>query len=146
MDRVGPLERSAIMRKVASEDTGPELLVRRALFTAGLRYRLHRKDLPGSPDIVFPTARAVVFVHGCFWHHHQNCRRARLPQSNTEYWRAKFSRNVARDRSAQDALKRLGWQTYIVWECEASEGSLRRLAAQLISRRDRNRKPASTAH
>jgi DNA mismatch endonuclease (patch repair protein) len=110
--------RSEIMRAVRSENTKAELVVRRILYSLGYRYRLHRKDLPGSPDIVFSSRRKVIFVHGCFWHGHDCKRGARKPKSNSEYWQAKVARNRARDASSTDQLRRTGWESLIVWECE----------------------------
>lgn len=105
------------MQSVKQKDTGPEQAVRRALFAAGYRYRLHRRDLPGSPDIVFPSRRKAIFVHGCFWHGH-GCAKGRLPKSKTEYWGPKIEANRARDeRNARD-LKALGWDVLAVWQCE----------------------------
>ena len=110
--------RSRIMRAVKGQDTKPELLVRSALHRSGFRFRLHRKDLPGKPDLVFPGRRKVVFVHGCFWHGH-NCKRgARAPKNNAEYWRSKIERNRARDERNREALNSAGWKVGTVWECE----------------------------
>lgn len=110
--------RSAVMRAVKSRDTRPELLVRRLAHALGYRFRLHRKDLPGSPDLVFPSRRKAVFVHGCFWHGHDCPRGARAPKANADYWRAKIARNVERDAHAEAALAALGWETLVLWECE----------------------------
>ncbi|MGF1543831.1 MAG: very short patch repair endonuclease [Parvularculaceae bacterium] len=111
-------QRSAIMRAVRARDTGPEIALRRALFARGLRYRLHAARLPGKPDIVFPGRRAVVFVHGCFWHGHDCPRGARTPKTNTDYWLAKIARNRARDDRRLNELAGLGWRVRVVWECE----------------------------
>lgn len=116
-DVFSPEQRSAIMRAVKSEDTGPERALRRALFARGLRFRLHVKELPGAPDLVFPKYRAVLFVHGCFWHGHSCKRGARVPKSNAAYWRDKIARNRARDRAACAALRKSGWRVKISWEC-----------------------------
>ncbi|MBX9678932.1 MAG: DNA mismatch endonuclease Vsr [Gemmataceae bacterium] len=118
MDRITPEERSALMSQVRGSHTGPEIAVRRLLHGLGLRFRLHRRDLPGRPDIVLPGRRAVVFVHGCFWHRHPNCKRATTPASNHAYWSKKFRRNVERDAEAKLALRRLKWRMLVVWECE----------------------------
>lgn len=120
-DTVDCLTRSAIMRCIKSRDTSPEMAVRRALHASGLRFRLHRQDLPGTPDLVLPRHRIAVFVHGCFWHWH-GCRRCRMPQSNRAYWSAKIARNVARDQAASEALRQLGWRVLVVWECELQRG------------------------
>ena len=108
-DVFDPGKRSAVMRAVKSRDTGPELKVRRAAHALGLRFRLNRKDLPGKPDLVFLAKRTAMFVHGCFWHGHDCPRGARMPQNNRAYWEAKISRNMARDKAALAALKKLGW-------------------------------------
>lgn len=115
--------RSRTMRAVRSKDTAPEMLVRRLLHAAGYRFRLHRKDLPGSPDLVFPGRHKVVFVHGCFWHGHDCKRGARTPKTNAEYWQAKIARNIARDKQALTALAEAGWRTAIVWECDLTDPS-----------------------
>lgn len=106
------------MQAVKSKDTGPELLVRRLLHARGYRYRLHKRDLPGRPDIVFPGRRKVIFIHGCFWHGHHCRRGARVPKSNTDYWTAKIARNRARDQAARKRLKAKGWIALVLWECE----------------------------
>ncbi len=111
-------QRSEIMRHVAGKDTKPERVVRSLLHRQGFRFRLHRKDLPGKPDIVLPKWGAVVFVHGCFWHRHPHCKRATMPADNADYWRAKFARNKARDKANVKKLEKLGWRVIIVWECE----------------------------
>ncbi len=113
--------RSAVMRAVKGRDTGPELLVRRTAHALGYRFRLHRKDLPGSPDLVFPRARLAVFVHGCFWHGHDCARGARAPKTNADYWKAKIARNVARDARVSGELGALGWRTLTLWECELKD-------------------------
>lgn len=113
-----PELRSRIMRAVKSRDTAPELLVRRLAHSMGYRFRLHRKDLPGNPDLVFPRLRKIIFVHGCFWHGHSCERGARVPKGNREYWVTKIARNLKRDRAAQEALTALGWKITVLWECE----------------------------
>ncbi|MDR4308268.1 DNA mismatch endonuclease Vsr [Chelatococcus sambhunathii] len=123
--------RSAVMRAVKGRDTAPEMLVRRTAHGLGYRFRLHRRDLPGSPDLVFPRARLAVFVHGCFWHGHDCARGARLPKTNADYWRAKIARNVARDARVHGELAALGWRTLTLWECELKDGEL--LARRLRS-------------
>lgn len=109
------------MRRVKSTGTKPEMRVRRALHAAGFRYRLHRRDLPGSPDLVFPRVRLVIFVNGCFWHWH-GCRRSRMPATNREYWEAKIARNVARDERVRAELDALGWEQIVIWECQLQDG------------------------
>lgn len=114
-------KRSDIMRAVKSRDTGPERKIRKALFARGFRYRLNDKRLPGSPDLVFPKHRAVLFVHGCFWHGHACARGRREPKTNAAYWREKIARNVERDASARAALRRMGWRVKISWECDLQD-------------------------
>lgn len=111
-----PATRSRNMAAVRGKDTKPELLIRRGLHGLGYRYRLHAKDLPGKPDLVFPKYHAAVFVHGCFWHGH-DCPLFRLPATRTEFWRAKIASNVLRDQKALAALQAAGWRTATVWEC-----------------------------
>lgn len=105
------------MSRVKSRDTQPELLVRRLLHRLGYRFRLHRKDLPGKPDIVLPKYKSVIFVHGCFWHGH-NCSRGKRPTSNVEFWNSKLDKNIDRDKKNQESLSQLGWRILTVWECE----------------------------
>jgi DNA mismatch endonuclease (patch repair protein) len=111
-------QRSATMRAVKSRDTKPELEIRAFLHRSGYRYRLHDKDLPGKPDIVFPGRRKVVLVHGCFWHGHTCPRGARVPKNNRDYWIGKVARNLERDFANRKELKALGWSTFVVWECQ----------------------------
>ena len=117
-DTFSKSERSQIMRSVLSKNTRPEKAVRSLLHRRGFRFSLHRKELPGEPDIVLPKWSTVVFVHGCFWHRHPRCKRASMPADNSEYWQAKFSRNKARDKANRKKLEKLGWRVIIVWECE----------------------------
>ncbi len=119
-DRITPAQRSALMAKIRSKDTKPELAVRSMVHRAGYRYRLYRSDLPGKPDLVFPARRKVIFVHGCFWHQQGRCRLSR-PASNVEFWEAKFARNKKRDRSVLRRLRRAGWSAYVVWECKLKD-------------------------
>jgi DNA mismatch endonuclease (patch repair protein) len=116
-----PDQRSAVMRAVRSANTTPELAVRRAAHALGLRFRLNRTDLPGKPDLVFPKHRLALFVHGCFWHGHDCPRGARTPATNTGYWRAKISRNMARDARTGGELAALGWRSAVIWECETRD-------------------------
>lgn len=115
------IERSRIMARVKGKNTAPELKVRKAVHAAGFRFRLHRNDLPGKPDLVFSRFRIAVFVNGCFWHWH-GCKRSRMPKSNSEYWAAKIERNVIRDRCNMDLLRQAGWDVHVIWECELREG------------------------
>jgi DNA mismatch endonuclease (patch repair protein) len=116
-----PEKRSAVMRRVKGRDTAPELAVRKALTRLGARYRLHRKDLPGTPDIVMPGRRLALFVHGCFWHGHDCPRGARVPKQNRDYWVGKVERNRARDATSRRALEDLGWRVEPIWECELKD-------------------------
>lgn len=116
-----PLTRSEVMSRVRSVDTKPEMLVRRTLWRAGLRYRLHDRNLPGKPDIVFKAKRVAVFVHGCFWHGHEGCPRHRIPKTRSEWWAAKIARNKERDEAAMKALTVMGWRVIVLWECELPE-------------------------
>jgi DNA mismatch endonuclease (patch repair protein) len=133
-DRVSVEKRSAIMRAVRSANTIPELVVRSAAHRLGLRFRLHAKALPGKPDLVFPRRGVAVFVNGCYWHRHPNCQKASRPKSNTAFWTAKFNSNVARDKKNYAALRRLGWQVVIVWQCEVKN---RELATETLTKRFR---------
>lgn len=121
--------RSDIMRAVKRAHTRPEIVVRQALHALGLRFRLHRRNLPGSPDIVLPKFKTVVFVHGCFWHRHSDCRYATIPKSRQEYWLPKFDANVERDARKEAQLRELGWRVLVMWECETK--SLEALEARL---------------
>ncbi len=112
-----PAKRSAVMRRVKSRDTGPELILRKLIFAAGGRYRLGRKDLPGKPDIVLAGRRLAIFVHGCFWHGHDCARGARVPKANRAYWIGKIAANRERDAAARAALEAAGWRVETVWEC-----------------------------
>lgn len=133
-DVFNPAQRSAVMRAVKSKDTAPELAVRRAAHALGLRFRLHRADLPGKPDLVFPSRRIALFVHGCFWHGHDCPRGARMPQNNRAYWQAKIARNRTRDSLNSAALKKLGWTPRTLWECETRDpAALSRRIARLLA-------------
>lgn len=131
MDVLSPEQRQRNMRSIRGRDTKPEMLIRRGLHAAGLRYHLHAKKLPGRPDIVFPRYRAVIFVHGCFWHGH-NCPLFRLPATRTEFWTAKITGNRARDECAAAALLADGWRVFTVWEC-CLKGPSRRPLEEVIS-------------
>jgi DNA mismatch endonuclease, patch repair protein len=129
VDHVNRAKRSLIMAAVHSKDTSPEMAVRRIVHGLGFRYRLHVRSLPGCPDLAFPGRRKAIFVHGCFWHRHRNCRYATLPKTRREFWAAKFAANVVRDRRARRDLKRLEWAVLSVWQCELTNPS--RLAERL---------------
>ena len=123
------------MARVRSVDTAPEMLVRRLVHRMGYRYRLHRRDLPGTPDLVFPRRRCVIFVHGCFWHQHA-CPRGTRPTSNHDFWNRKLDSNVRRDRYNTAALRRNGWHVLTVWECETKDlGALTRRLSGFLSGR-----------
>jgi DNA mismatch endonuclease (patch repair protein) len=124
------------MSQIRSKDTKPELEVRRWLHKQGYRFRLHRKTLPGTPDIVLPRHKVVIFVHGCFWHRHKNCARATVPQTNQAYWNAKFLRNVIKDKEALFALNSLGWKVLVIWECEVKNGFFKDKIEAFLHRRD----------
>jgi DNA mismatch endonuclease (patch repair protein) len=121
MDIVDHETRSRMMAGIRGKNTKPELVVRRTAHQLGYRFRLHRRDLAGTPDLIFPGRRKVVFVHGCFWHRHPGCRRATSPKSNTEFWQLKFSANQARDASAIANLTSGGWDPLVIWECESAD-------------------------
>lgn len=114
-------QRSRIMRAVKACDTTPEMIVRRLVHSMGYRYRLHRKDLPGKPDLTFQSRRKVIFVHGCFWHGHDCKRGARVPKTNQDYWETKIAKNRERDKRHDGDLRREGWQVLVVWECQIRE-------------------------
>jgi len=128
------------MRRIRSKDTLPELMLRREMHRLGLRFRCHSKDLPGKPDIVFRRKRVAVLVHGCFWHQHLGCIEASRPQTNSKYWSPKLARNVERDLKIEYALRNLGFETVILWECEIERDVSR--AADLVKRAVERRNPA----
>lgn len=129
MDLYTPEKRSQIMSGIAGKNTRPEMIVRSLLHRLGFRFRLHQRKLPGNPDIVLPRHKAVIFVHGCFWHRHQGCNDATIPKTNTEFWLKKLNGNVERDRVASQALKAGGWHVLYVWECETK--NIKELAERL---------------
>jgi len=118
MDKLDKESRSRLMAKVKSKNTGLEKAVRSLLHSLGFRFRLHRRDLPGTPDIVLPKHKTVIFVHGCFWHAHEGCRKATVPSSNTDFWRDKLAANKARDQANIAKLQEMEWQVVVVWECQ----------------------------
>ena len=123
--------RSANMASVGARDTKPELVVRGLLHRLGYRYRLHRRDLPGTPDICFPARKKAIFVHGCFWHRHEGCNRTTTPKTRASFWEEKFDKNVVRDRINLTNLGGLGWEVMIVWECETTD--VETLVSRLVS-------------
>ena len=130
MDVVDAATRSRMMAGIRGKDTKPELIVRRFLHRAGLRFRLHAK-VPGKPDLVLPKHRAAVFVHGCFWHRHEGCRYATTPANNAAAWQEKFAANVRRDAKVRQQLEELGWRVLVIWSCELDERRLAKLAAAI---------------
>lgn len=129
-DRIEPERRRWNMSRIRGKDTTPEISVRKLLHGLGYRYRLHERTLPGRPDIVFPARRKVIYVHGCFWHRHPNCRFAYTPRSRPEFWERKFKENMARDDRNLRALREMGWNALVVWECKIRD--LDRLRDELV--------------
>ncbi len=139
-DKFTPEQRSHNMSCVKGRDTKPEKIVRGILHRLGYRFRLHRRDLPGKPDIVLPKHRKVVFVHGCFWHGHKGCSRAARPTSNIEFWNTKIDANMRRDATAQTELIKLGWKYLIMWQCEMRDTStIKNKLTQFLQHNERNR-------
>ena len=135
VDIVDPSTRSRMMKAIRSRDTAPERIVRRYLHAVGLRFRLGGVGLPGRPDVVLHRYRVALFVHGCFWHRHEDCRFTTIPASNADFWKTKFVRNVARDAANEDRLRGLGWQPLVIWECETTDtDALDRLVWQVLAR------------
>ena len=131
MDIISKEKRSWNMSQIKGKDTKPEVQVRSLLHRMGYRFRIHKQDLPGKPDIVLKKYKTVIFVHGCFWHRHKDCKFAYLPKSREEFWRLKFSKNIARDRKNEEQLEELNWNVLIIWECELRNES--RLADRINS-------------
>jgi DNA mismatch endonuclease (patch repair protein) len=127
--------RSALMARVRGKDTKPEMTVRRAVYALGHRYRLHRRGLPGSPDLVFASQRKAIFVHGCFWHRHKGCRRTTTPKTRVRFWKSKFDANIDRDLKNVAALQAAGWKVLIIWECEAIDVAALRARLKLFLRK-----------
>lgn len=132
-DTLDPQQRSERMSRIRSKDSKPELIVRRLLHAMGFRYRLHRKDLPGKPDLVFLKRKKVIMVHGCFWHRHNSasCNNGRLPKSRLDYWLPKLQRNVIRDQENTDKLSVLGWDQLVIWECQVKKQNLPNLCEEI---------------
>ena len=138
-DTMTPEQRSRCMSAVKGKDTKPEMIVRRYLFSKGLRYRLHVRSLPGNPDIVLPKYKTVIFINGCFWHGHEGCKYYRLPKSNVEFWESKITNNKNRDVVNEIKLKELGWRVIRIWECEIKRvqdrgQSLEKLYNQIVKK------------
>ena len=132
MDIWSKHKRSEVMSKIRGKNTKPEMILRSLLFRQGFRFRLHKKDLPGKPDIVLPKYKTVIFVHGCFWHYHKECREGRIPSTNTKFWEGKLFKNVEKDAKYKEALENLGWNVLTVWECEI-EKSTEAIVKNIIS-------------
>ncbi len=130
MDTLTPGQRSEVMRRIRSRGTQPELMVRRLTHRLGYRFRLHRRDLPGTPDLVFPARKKVILVHGCFWHQHPECRLSRLPKSRVDYWEPKLEANQRRDARRLAELRARGWEPLVLWECEVRKR--KNLAARIM--------------
>lgn len=137
-DRISTEKRSWNMSQVRSKDTSIEVTVRKYLFHEGFRYRKNDKRLPGKPDVVLPKYRTVIFVHGCFWHRHEGCKRASMPATRVEFWQAKFNKNVENDRKNKSLLSELGWHVIVIWECEIKknfEATMGRVVMELKNHR-----------
>ena len=126
------LSRSEVMARIGSKDTRPEMIVRQGLHARGIRFRLHRKDLPGRPDLVLPKFQSAIFIHGCFWHSHEDCRNFRIPKTRAEFWTEKLSMNKLRDQRNIETLRGGGWRILIVWECETRRISVAPLMDQVV--------------
>ena len=129
MDSISPTRRSENMRRIRSKDTKPEVTVRSLVHRLGYRFRLHRSDLPGRPDLAFPGLRKLIFVHGCFWHQHTSCADGRMPKSRKSYWVPKLRGNTERDKGHRARLQKLGWDVLVIWDCETT--NLDKLNAKL---------------
>jgi DNA mismatch endonuclease, patch repair protein len=141
VDTLTVAQRSERMSRIRGKDTKPEMVVRRIAFALGYRYRLHREDLPGVPDLVFPSRRKAIFVHGCFWHGHANCKVANVPKTRRAYWIGKFARNKQRDEASIRRLKEAGWGVCVIWECQTKAPAL--IAARVMAFLDRNQRKAA---
>jgi len=139
-DRLTPEQRSKLMSRVRSQDTTPEMIVRRLVHKMGFRCRLHRKDLPGKPDLTFPRYRIIIFVHGCFWHGHDCAKGLNQPKSNKKFWKSKLIYNMNRDINNQKKLKKMGWNVLVVWECQTKdqESLKSRISEFLIDQKNKN--------
>lgn len=127
------MNRSEMMSRIGSRNTKPEMVVRQGLHALGFRYRLHAKNLPGSPDIVLPKYKSAIFVHGCFWHAHEGCQNFRVPKSNTEFWKEKLARNIERDARQIKELEDAGWRVLVVWECATRNLSTKKLVETIAA-------------
>ncbi|MNC42403.1 Very short patch repair protein [compost metagenome] len=131
MDKFTREKRSSIMKNVTSKNTMPEITIRRLLHKMGYRFRLHRKDLPGTPDIVLPKYKKAIFVHGCFWHGHVNCKKAKLPSTNVEFWESKIDGNKMRDERNILKLEEMGWECLIIWTCQIKKSELQAISKKI---------------
>ena len=132
MDRITPEQRHYTMSRIRGKDTKPEILVRKYLFSEGFRFRKNDKRYPGHPDIVLPKYKTVIFVNGCFWHGHENCKYYTVPKSNTEFWIAKVKRNQERDKADVSALQALGWNVITIWECQLDKPNINQTLNELV--------------
>lgn len=138
IDHVSKEKRSDIMKRIRGKDTAPELMVRKLIYSLGYRYRLHVKELPGKPDLVFLGRKKVIFVHGCFWHGH-NCKKGKPPKTNFDYWLPKLNENQARDARNQTLLESMGWQVLVLWQCEINDtDSLKKIITNFLERASAN--------
>jgi DNA mismatch endonuclease (patch repair protein) len=133
VDTVDKAVRKRMMSGIRNKNTKPELIVRKVLFALGYRFRVHRRDLPGAPDIVLPGRNIAIFVHGCFWHQHAGCRFFKTPASNVDFWKQKLNKNVERDHRSVDQLRKLGWRVLVVWECSSRKNETDQLASDLVT-------------
>ena len=145
MDIFTAEKRSEVMSRIGGKDTKPELAVRRYLHARGLRYRLHSKSLPGKPDIVFPSRRIALFVHGCFWHGHDGCKRATIPATRSEFWQDKIGATKARDLNAVAMLEDAGWTVLVLWQCQINEAALQAVYDEVSAAEARSRGAARSA-
>jgi DNA mismatch endonuclease (patch repair protein) len=124
-------KRSEIMSNIGPKHSTQELIIRKLVFSMGYRYRLHRKALPGNPDIVFPKYKRLIFVHGCFWHGHKNCKRAKLPATNRSFWKKKINKNVIRDKYNYAHLRKLGWKYLVIWQCQIKNDKMNYMKSKI---------------
>lgn len=137
MDIWSKQKRSEVMSKIRGKNTKPEMILRSQLFKQGFRFRVHQKDLPGKPDIVLPKYKTIIFVHGCFWHYHKDCREGRIPSTNSKFWKEKLQRNISKGEANIKTLKKEKWKVFVVWECEI-EKQLKRTMRKLTNRIKKN--------
>lgn len=132
MDIYSKQKRSEIMSLISGKNTKPEIVIRKIAHSLGYRFRLHKKDLPGKPDIVFPKYKKVIFVNGCFWHSHKNCKRSKLPTTNAKFWKEKIEGNKKKDKSNYIRLKKLGWDYMVIWQCEIKDSNKEKIEKRLL--------------